>query len=131
MATDRKTEPKLAEATAKTAAVLETLRSRLNREAPLQEPLATEPPEVPDELGRQLEQYFAATPVEALAANGSAEVKIPSEIRAQVIEGVVDRILRSWGGPDGEIPAGIKSEVIGRLVEHVLAELLKKGTNTP
>jgi hypothetical protein len=129
MATDRKSEPKLAEATAKTAAVLETLRSRLNREAPLQEPLATEPPEVPDELGRQLEQYFAATPAASRSVNGSAEVRIPNEIRAQVIEGVVDRILRSWGAPNGEIPASIKSEVIGRLVEHVLGELLKKGSN--
>ena len=128
MATDRKTEPKLAEATAKTAAVLETLRSRLNREAAPQQPLM-ESPEVPDELGRQLEQYFAATPVEAKPVNGSAEVRIPGEIRAQVIEGVVDRILRSWGAPNGEIPASIKGEVIARLVEHVLSEMLKKGAS--
>jgi hypothetical protein len=135
MATDRKIEPKLAEATAKTAAVLETLRSRLNREAALQEPPVTEPSDVPDELGRQLEQYFAAntaTPSSAVPlapANGSEEVRIPSEIRAQVIDGVVDRILRSWGAPNGEIPASIKSEVNALLVEHVLGELLKKGAN--
>jgi hypothetical protein len=129
MATDRKIEPKLAEAAAKTTAVLETLRSRLNREATPQEPLVTEPPQVPDELGRQLEQYFAATPGEPTPVNGSAEVRIPSEIRAQVIDGVVDKILRSWGAPNGEIPASIKSEVIARLVEHVLGELLKKGAN--
>jgi hypothetical protein len=135
MASDRKTEPKLAEAAAKTTAVLETLRSRLNREATPQEPTAMGPPEVPDELGRQLEQYFAAetatpSPEERRApATGSGEIRIPDEIRAQVIEGVVDRILRSWSGPEGEIPASIKSEVIARLVEHVLGELLKKGTN--
>ena len=128
MATDRKTEPKLAEATAKTAAVLETLRSRLNREATQPQPMM-ESPEVPDELGRQLEQYFAATPVAAKPVNGSAEVRIPSEIRAQVIEGVVDRILRSWGAPNGEIPASIKGEVIACLVEHVLSEMLKKGAS--
>ena len=128
MATDRKIEPKLAEATAKTAAVLETLRSRLNREATPHEPLVVEPPEGPDELDRQLEQYFAAAPAQA-TANGSAEVRIPSEIRSQVIEGVVDKILRSWSAPNGEIPAGIKSDVIARLVEHVLGELLKKGAN--
>jgi hypothetical protein len=46
-----------------------------------------------------------------------------------VIDGVVGKILRSWGAPNGEIPASIKSEVIARLVEHVLAELLKKGAN--
>jgi len=99
MAADRKIEPKLAEAAAKTTAVLETLRSRLNREATPQEP-AMEPPEVPDELGRQLERYFA-----------TAEP-------------------RSWGAPEGEIPASIKSEVIARLVEHVLGELLKKGATS-
>jgi hypothetical protein len=129
MATDRKTEPKLAEATAKTAAVLESLRSRLNRETTPQEPTVAEPPEASDELGRELEQYFAATPRQPKAANGSAEVRIPEEIRSQVIDGVVDRILRSWGAPNGEIPASIKGEVVARLVEHVLGELLKKGAN--
>jgi hypothetical protein len=130
MATDRKTEPKLAEATAKTAAVLESLRSRLNRETTPQETPVQEPPEVPDELGRQLEQYFAARPAQPVTTNGTAGVQIPSEIRAEVIDGVVDRILRSWGAPEGEIPASIKSEVIARLVEHVLGELLKKGANS-
>jgi hypothetical protein len=135
MATDRKIEPKLAEATAKTAAVLETLRSRLNREAAPHEAPVTGPPEVPDELSLQLEQYFAAetvTPSSAerpVPANGSGEVRISREIRGQVIDGVVDRILRSWSAPNGEIPASIKSEVIARLVEHVLGELLKKGAN--
>jgi len=135
MATDRKMEPKLAEAAAKTTAVLETLRSRLNRETAPQEPTMMEPPQVPDELDRQLEQYFASGALTPSAreqpkpASVSAEVRIPGEIRAQVIEGVVDRILRSWGAPDGEIPASIKSEVIARLVEHVLGELLKKGAN--
>ena|ERR1700730_8169924 len=130
MAADRKIEPKLAEAAAKTTAVLETLRSRLNRGAIPREPPLVEPAEAPDDLDRQLEQYFAAAPEGPQPANGSAEVRIPSEIRAQVIEGVVDRILRSWGSPNGEIPASIKSEVIARLVEHVLGELLNKGTNS-
>ena len=136
MATDRKTEPKLAEAAAKTTAALETLRSRLSREAPLPEPAkmqapAIEAPEAPDDLSRQLEQYFAEAPSNGAAgprpASVSAEPGIPSEIRSQVIEGVVDRILRSWGAPDGPISERIKSEVIARLVEHVLAELLRKG----
>jgi hypothetical protein len=133
MATDRKTEPKLAEAAAKTTAVLETLRSRLSREAVSQEPpqeFVTGAQEASDELDRQLEQYFAVMPGDPKSANSAAEIQIPSEIRAQVIDGVVDRILRSWGAPDGEIPASIKSEVIARLVEHVLGELLKKGANS-
>ena len=135
MAAERKIEPKLAEAAAKTTAVLETLRSRLKREATPQESTAMEPPEVLDELGLQLEQYFAAETVtssgrrRARAPANGAEVRIPDEIRAQVIEGVADRILRSWGAPDGDVPASIKSEVIALLVEHVLAELLKKNAN--
>ena len=40
MATDRKSEPKLAEAAAKTTAVTETLRSRLNREVRRKMPLS-------------------------------------------------------------------------------------------
>jgi uncharacterized protein (DUF2267 family) len=133
MATDRKIEPKLAEAAAKTTAVLETLRSRLNREAAPQESPVMESPEAPDELDRQLEQYFAIGTLASSPSgqpkpeNGAAEIRIPSEIRAQVIDGVVESILRSWGAPGGEIPASIKSEVIARLVEHVLGELLKKG----
>jgi hypothetical protein len=135
MATDRKIEPQLAEAAAKTTAVLETLRSRLNREATPQEPPVLEPAEVADELDRQLEQYFAAETSSSSPAkrpaqmSGSAEILIPGEIRSQVIDGVVDRILRSWGERNGEIPASIKSEVIARLVEHVLGEMLKKGAS--
>jgi uncharacterized protein (DUF2267 family) len=108
MAIERKAESKLTEAAAKTTAVLQTLQSRLNRE--------TAPSEIPDELGEQLQRYFAtATGDQALPA------KISADIRNQVIDGVVERILRSWGETDGQVSASIKSEVIGRLVERVLA----------
>src|SRR4051812_33784726 len=134
MAADRKTEPKLAEVAAKTTAALETLRSRLKREASPQESPAIEAPEVLDELGWQLEQYFASETVAPSTArrassNGSAEIRISHEIRDQVIAGVVDRILRSWDAPEGGVPASIKSEVIARVVEQVLAELLKNNSN--
>ena len=131
MAADRKTELKLAEAAAKTTAVLETLRSRLSREAPSPEPALRESPaaEVPDDLGQQLEQYFAAGLSATSVENQANSARIPDEIRGQVINGVVDRILRSWGAPNGQIPASIKSEVIARLVDHVLAELLRKSAN--
>src|SRR5690242_9687354 len=106
MATDRKIEPKLAEAAAKTTAVLETLRSRLNREATPPQPPIVESQDGPDELDRQLEEYFAAKTSAFTAAKAptpiraSAEILVPTEIRSQVIAGVVDRILRSWGAPD-------------------------------
>src|SRR5580658_6843204 len=114
MAIERKSEPKLTEAAAKTTAALQTLQSRLNGETP--------PVEVPDELGEQLRRYFAAT-----AGDPALPAKFSADIRSQVIDAVVERILRSWGEPEGQVSASIKSEVIGRLVEHVLAGLLTKG----
>jgi hypothetical protein len=114
MAIERKAEPKLTEAAAKTTAVLQTLQSRLNREAA--------PGETPDELGEQLQRYFAAA-----TDDQTLPARISADIRNQVIDGVVERILRSWGEADGQISASIKSEVMGRLVERVLAGLLQKG----
>jgi uncharacterized protein (DUF2267 family) len=108
---ERKLEPKLTEAAAKTTAVLQTLQSRLKRE--------TAPPQTPDELGEELQHYFAT-------ANGPLPEKISKEIRKQVIDGVVEQILRSWGN-NGQVAASIKGEVIARLVERVTAEILKKG----
>src|ERR1700692_2688415 len=102
MSTERKTQPNLPETAAKTTAVLQTLQSRLNREAAPAEPA--------DELGEQLQRYFAA----ANSDQPSPAVKVPTEIRNLVIDGVVDRILRSWGEPNGQI-AAIKSEVVGQL----------------
>jgi uncharacterized protein (DUF2267 family) len=109
---ERKLEPKLTEAAAKTTAVLQTLQSRLRRE--------TAPLEARDELGEELQRYFAT-------AGSPLPEKISKEIRDQVIDGVVERILRSWGEPNGQVAASIKSEVITRLVERVTAEVLKKG----
>src|ERR1700690_1480390 len=113
MATERKTEPKLTEATAKTTAALQTLQSRLNKEVA--------PVETPDELGEQLQKYFAAS------GDPPRAVKIPPEIRNLVIDGVGEKILRSWEEPGADVSGSIKSEVIGRLVERVLAELLNKN----
>ena len=106
---ERKTEPKLTEAAAKTTAVLRTLQSRLNREIT---PLGTR-----DELGEELQNYFAIT-----GSEPQAPLSASADIRTQVIEKVVDRIIAAWQEQDGQIPA-IKNEVIARLVERVLAEL--------
>ena len=113
MATERKSEPKLTEATAKTTAVLQTLQSRLNRE-----PSRVD---TSDELGEELQHYFATSSAEPLP-------KISNEIRDLVIEGVVARILRSWEESDRQPLASIKSKVVERLVERVLADLLKNGS---
>ena len=108
---EKRLEPQLTEATAKTTAVLQTLQSRLKRETP--------PLEARDELGEELQHYFAT-------ANPPLPEKISQDIRNQVIDGVVEQILHSWG-TNGQIAATLKSEVIARLVERVTAEILKKG----
>jgi hypothetical protein len=106
---ERKTEPKLTEAAAKTTAALRTLQSRMSREIT--------PSEARDELGEELQSYFAITGHEP-----QAPLTASADIRDQVIEKVVDRIIGTWREQEGQIPA-IKNEVIARLVERVLAEL--------
>ena len=111
MASGRKPEPNLTEAAARTTGVLRTLQSRLNRE-----PLAPAE-ESPEELGNQLQQYFAAS---------TEASPVPNDIREQVIAGVVDRILRSWEEPNAGLSA-LKSEIVERLVNQVLAELSRNA----
>jgi uncharacterized protein (DUF2267 family) len=113
---ERKTEPKLTEAAAKTTAVLRTLQSRLSREIT--------PLEARDELGEELQSYFAITGQEPQAPPGASV-----DLRNQVIEKVVDRIIGAWHEQDGQISA-IKNEVIARLVERVLAELAIVDSNS-
>ena len=120
MASERKTEPKLTEAAARTAGVLQTLQSRLKREAP---PL---PREGLDELGNELQEYFAAA---ATAPSPAAKVPAPhtpNDVRELVIQGAVDQILRCWQDPNSGFLA-LRQEIIGRLVERVLAELSEKN----
>jgi hypothetical protein len=95
-----KSEPKLTEATRKTAAALAGLQSRLG-------PVAAEPN---DDLSRELQEYFSAP------APTSAS---PDDLRERVIDGVVERILRSWDEPE------LKGAVLERLVERVVQRLSK------
>ena len=110
MPSERKSDTKLAEATARTAGVLQTLQARLNREA------VASVEESPEELGTQLQEYFATSAKADLSAG-----RVSGDIRELVIEGVVDRILRSWEEPNAGLLV-LKSEVIARLVERVLRE---------
>jgi len=109
MASERKPEPKLAEAAARTASVMRALHERLNREA------GSVPDEGAEELGNQLQEYFAAAAV-------SPHPRAPGDLRELVIENVVNRILRSWDQPGAGL-AALKYEVLERLVERVLIEM--------
>jgi hypothetical protein len=113
---DRKTD-RLTEAAEKTTAVLQGLQSRLSREAGIRTP----PPEIPDELGKQLEEYFAsASPSSAPPHHTSARL---DAIRERVIEGVVEGILRSWQEPGGSLSPDFKDALVERLIERVLDSL--------
>lgn len=115
---ERKTD-KLTEAAEKTTAVLQGLQSRLSREAG---GLRTARPEIPDDLGKQLEEYFAAASPVTL-----------DDLRNRVMEGVVERILRAWQEPSGGLSTGFKDALVERLMERVLDLLqsAEQGTEGP
>ena len=123
MAAERKSESKLAEATERTTATLEGLRARLRREA-----APSAPEETPEDLGRQLEEYFSATIAGDAPASSAADgpANTPSAlmdlVRERIIDSAADRILKTWDQPGGE---SIKNEIVRRVVDRVLQELAK------
>ena len=107
MARQTKSETKLTEAADKATALLQGLQSRLNREAiPLREE------ETPEELDRQLQQYFVAS-----------DNSVPDQIRERVIDAVADRILQSWEHGDRRGLGALESQVIDRVAERILERL--------
>jgi hypothetical protein len=90
-------KPAIINATARTRSAIEGLQARLNQQSPA--------PESEDDLERELQAYFET--------NG-----VRNELRSQVIEGVVDKILAEW--------PGLGQEVIDRLVERVAGDLRKR-----
>jgi uncharacterized protein YPO0396 len=115
---DRKTD-KLTEAAEKTTAVLQGLQSRLSREAA---GVRSAQPEIPDELGKQLEEYFAASSLPSAADQ-------LDEIRNRVMERVAERILRAWQEPGGRLSAAFKDALVERLIERALDALHKENTH--
>jgi hypothetical protein len=120
-----KAESKLGEVTERAAALLEELRLRLNAETPREA-------QSPDELERELQAYFST------ASNKSPGNKsLLNEIRDRVVEGVVDRIMRSWEEPlaqsSGATAGALKDDVLQRLIERVFERLEKEsaGSSSP
>jgi hypothetical protein len=120
---ERKTD-KLTEAASKTTAVLQGLQSRLSREAAT---MRSARPEIPDDLDKQLEEYFAAASHPSAAGQAPSVHGTPSagldEIRSRVTEGVAERILRAWQEPGGQLSAAFKDALVERLIERVLDSL--------
>jgi hypothetical protein len=105
---ERKTD-KLTEAAEKTTAVLQGLQSRLSHEAA---GVRTSQPEIPDELGKQLEEYFAAATSVTL-----------DDLRNRAMEGLVEKILRAWQEPSGRLSAAFKDALVERLIARVMDSL--------
>ena len=118
---ERKTE-KLTEAAEKTTAALQGLRSRLSEAG-----ARAAPPEIPDELGKQLEEYFASASLPR-AADPSASAAF-DDIRSRVMEGVVEKIVRAWQEPSGRLSAVFKDELVERLIERILDAIQKENTH--
>ena len=121
---ERKTD-KLTEAAEKTTAVLQGLQSRLSREAGA---ARSAQPEIPDELGKQLEEYFAASSLPSnpdQAAGARAAVTL-DDLRRRVMEGVVEKVLGAWQEPGGQLSTAFKDALVERLIERVLHSLLSQ-----
>ena len=108
-----KSESKLAEAADKTAALLQGLQSRLNGNAVISRE------ETPDELDRQLREYFVA---ESGKAPSAGDASVMNQIHNRVIDAVADRILASWENGGRELGA-LEKQVIDRLAERILERM--------
>jgi hypothetical protein len=104
----------LAEAADKTAALLQGLQSRLNGNSVISRE------ETPDELDRQLREYFIAESGKSL--NGSA-TGVLNQIHSRVIDAVAERILASWENGGGRELGALEKQVIDRLAERILERM--------
>lgn len=105
MAHQTKSESRLTEAADKATALLQGLQSRLNSPRP----------EGPDELDRQLQEYFVAS------ENGMLD-----QIRERVIEAVAERILKSWESGDRSELGALEHQVIDRVAERILERMTQR-----
>jgi len=99
-------ESDLAEAAEKASMVIRGLQARLQ-----QRPMELE--ESPEDLERQLAQYFTKS-----LTTTSPKSAVLGEIRARVVDGVADRILRQW-----EQNGSIEGAVVDRLIERLFDRL--------
>ena len=108
MARQTKSELKLTEAADKATALLQGLQSRLNRDTTAVAPRE----ESPEELDRQLQEYFNAEPG-----------NVPDQIRERVIDAVADRILKNWESGERRELGGLENQVIERVAARILERM--------
>jgi hypothetical protein len=112
----------LADATAKTRSMIESLQAKLSAEAGVSAKNGSS--ESIEDLERQLQSYFERTaPSDAQAARRSV---VLDELRSRVIDRVVDRILADWADPNSpSARSALAQQVMERLTERLLEELQK------
>ena len=111
MARQIKPETKLSEAADKATALLQGLQSRLNSQR------AERPEESPEDLDRQLREYFVSS---------ERQTGMLDQIRERVIDAVADRILESWERGDRRELGALESQVIDRVAERILERMAKR-----
>lgn len=109
MARQTKSESKLTEAADKATAMLQDLQSRLNRGP------AVRAEETPEELDRQLQEYFH-----------SESGNLPEQIRDRIIDAVADRILERWERGERRELGKLENDVIDRVADRILKRMSQK-----
>jgi len=110
MARQTKCDTKLCEDADKATALLQGLQSRLNRE-----PSVAGHEENPEDLDRQLQEYFVAS-----------DSSVMDQIRERVINTVADRILESWERGDRRQLGALENQVIDRVAERILERMTRR-----
>ena len=118
MARPTKSESKLTEAADKTAALLQGLQSRLSGSVVTDKEIVRRE-ETPDELDKQLRDYFVA---ESGKSPNAGDAGVMNQIHSRVIDAVADRILASWENGGREL-GGLEKQVIDRLAERILERM--------
>ncbi len=115
--------PNLTEAAEKTGLLIRGLQSRLLEGAgDIQEA----PADTAANLERQLQEYFEIWPGE-----DRPETNRLTQIRNRVVDGVADRILRSWESAPGGAATPFENEVIERLIDRVVEKLASSKISLP
>jgi hypothetical protein len=115
VARQTKSELKLTEAADKTAALLQGLQSRLNRDTPAVPPHE----ETSEELDRQLRDYF-------VAESGKSDTGTLDQIRDRVIDAVANRILERWERGDRRELGALENQVVDRVAERILERMAQR-----
>jgi len=116
MARQTKSESKLTEAADKATAMLQELQSRLIRD-PAPAPSMAVREETPEDLDRQLREYFVAE------SGKVSDARVPSQIRERVIDAVAERILESWERGDRHELGALENQVIDRVAARILERM--------